>query len=172
MHSVSKSPFDISMQDSVTKFPYVSSWAREPIRLRSAKDALQDDPVRRLAILVSRDDTDGCGWQHWCRVEGDKYAVRANTWFNLIPEWKVRVGSTVAIVPCFPQDSKSTKKRYGQGLEFPMIHPPLFTLLGRLQDLLPSIFLLVNERMKWETGSWKRGERSWGKKKKLAKVSG
>lgn len=52
--------------------------------LRFAKDALQDDPGRRLAILVSRDDTDGCGWQHWCRVEGDKYAMRANTWFDLI----------------------------------------------------------------------------------------
>lgn len=52
--------------------------------LRFAKDALQDDPGIRLAILVSRDDTDGCGWQHWCRVEGDKYAMRANTWFDLI----------------------------------------------------------------------------------------
>ena len=52
--------------------------------LRFAKDALQDDPGRRLAILVSRDDTDGCGWQHWCRVNGDKYAMRANSWVDLL----------------------------------------------------------------------------------------
>ena len=52
--------------------------------LRFARDALQDDPGRRLATLVSRDDTDGYGLQHWCRVEGDKYAMGANTWFDLI----------------------------------------------------------------------------------------
>ena len=55
---------------------FIVSEGTHPFRF--AKDALQDDPGRRLAILVSRDDTDGCGWQHWCRVEGDKYAMRAN----------------------------------------------------------------------------------------------
>lgn len=52
--------------------------------LRFAMDALQDDPGRRLAILVFGHDTDGCEWQHWCRVNGEKYAMKANTYFDFI----------------------------------------------------------------------------------------
>lgn len=52
--------------------------------LRFAKDALQEDPGRRLAILVSGRDAEGDEWRHWCRTGGDKTAMRANSYFDLI----------------------------------------------------------------------------------------
>lgn len=52
--------------------------------LRFAMDALQDDRGRRLAILVCGHFADGCEWHHWCKVSGEKYAMKAKTYFDLI----------------------------------------------------------------------------------------
>lgn len=52
--------------------------------LHFASDALQEDPGRRLSILVSGRDSDGKEWNHWCTVKGDKAAMRANTDFDLV----------------------------------------------------------------------------------------
>ncbi len=48
---------------------------------RWAEDALQTDPGRRLAILASGQDSSGI---EWCRGRGDKAAMRANTYFDLV----------------------------------------------------------------------------------------
>ena len=52
--------------------------------LRWATDALQTDPGRRLAILVSGQDASGKEWKHWCKTSGDIAAMKANSYFDLI----------------------------------------------------------------------------------------
>lgn len=52
--------------------------------LRFAKNALNVDPGRRLAILVTGHTQEGIEWHHYCRIEGPKAAMRANTMFDLL----------------------------------------------------------------------------------------
>ena len=34
--------------------------------------------------MIVGHDTDNCEWRHWCRVNGEKYAMKANAYFDLI----------------------------------------------------------------------------------------
>ena len=52
--------------------------------MRWAEDALQEYPGRRLAIFLSGRDSDGDDRNLWCRAKGDKAAIRANTYFDLV----------------------------------------------------------------------------------------
>lgn len=52
--------------------------------LRFAIDALQDDLGRRLAILVSEHDTDGCEWQHWLQGQWGKLLYESKHLFRIL----------------------------------------------------------------------------------------
>ena len=75
-------PHPCAKIDDYVSVTFIVSEGTHP--LRYASDALQTDPGRRLAIFVTGQDSLGGEWNHFCKVKGDKAAMRANTYFDLI----------------------------------------------------------------------------------------
>ena len=96
-------------KDDFVSVNFVLSEGTHPRRW--AKDALQTDPGRRLAILTSGQDSSGVEWYHWCRVGGDKAAMRANTYFDLITGTGAALTETHIARRCYRVPSKSKTKK-------------------------------------------------------------
>lgn len=120
--------------------------------LRYASDALQTDPGRRLAIFVSGQDSSGYEWTHFCRVKGDKAAMRANTYVDLITGTGVAMTEQRIPRRCYRIPSKSTTKKndYQQDFLYTDTEKPIGSVLKAINDMHHSEKLALQQKHEGE----------------------